>query len=50
MTNLHMSISASSESDIQGLMINEKPLLKVGLLYADQVSLSSHVSTFLNFV
>ena len=47
MKELHMTISATPNSNIAGLMANENPLLKVGLLYADKVLLSSFSSALM---
>ncbi|MDQ0257508.1 hypothetical protein J2S74_004966 [Evansella vedderi] len=47
MKELHMTISATPNSNIAGLMANESPLLKVGLLYADKVMLSSFSSALM---
>lgn len=47
MTGLHITITAAPQGDFTGLMVNENPLLKVGLLYADKVKLSSFSSALL---
>lgn len=47
MKGLHITISATPNANIAGLMANESPLLKVGLLYADKVNLSSFSSALM---
>ncbi|MFK8793685.1 hypothetical protein [Planococcus plakortidis] len=47
MDGLHFTISGTPQSDISSMMENENPLLKVGLLYADKVKLSSMSSALM---
>lgn len=47
MKGIHITISATPNTNVARLMANENPLLKVGLLYADKVKISSFSSALM---